>query len=266
MSSNTENIPPQVIKRVLKEISDILGSTGGHGVSVTSHQSSLEGITLIQNETDVCDIQAFIEGPQSTPYQGGLFRVKLVLCKGFPSQPPKAYFMTKIFHPNVASTGEICVDTLKKDWTPDLGIRHILLTVKCLLIVPNPESALNEEAGKLLLENYDEYFARAKLYTEVHARHSAASLLHKSSSSHFDIATTSGASSSSSSSNGASCSSFSTTNPLDASKTMHQNTTSNTLMSSSSDEPNSKMAKLQSSSTTAVASKKNDKKKALKRL
>ena len=24
--------------------------------------------------------------------------------------------------------------------------------IKCLLVVPNPESALNEEAGKLLLE------------------------------------------------------------------------------------------------------------------
>lgn len=76
-------------------------------------------------------------------------------------------------HPNVASNGEICVNTLKKDWKPELGIKHILLTVKCLLIVPNPESALNEEAGKLLLENYEEYFSRAKLYTEVHARHSA---------------------------------------------------------------------------------------------
>jgi ubiquitin-conjugating enzyme E2 S len=105
-----------------------------------------------------------------TPYEGGYFRVKLILCKGFPSQPPKGFFLTKIFHPNVATSGEICVNTLKKDWKPDLGIKHILLTVKCLLIVPNAESALNEEAGKLLLENYDEYFSRAKLYTEVHAK------------------------------------------------------------------------------------------------
>ena len=32
-----------------------------------------------------------------TPYYGGLFRVKIILCKGFPAQPPKAYFITKIF-------------------------------------------------------------------------------------------------------------------------------------------------------------------------
>lgn len=105
-----------------------------------------------------------------TPYAGGQFRVKLTLPKDFPSNPPKAYFLTKIFHPNVASNGEICVNTLKKDWKPDLGIKHILLTIKCLLIVPNPESALNEEAGKMLLEHYDDYSQRAKLMTEIHAR------------------------------------------------------------------------------------------------
>jgi len=37
------------------------------------------------------------------------------------------FFLTKIFHPNVASNGEICVNTLKKDWKPDLGVKHILL-------------------------------------------------------------------------------------------------------------------------------------------
>ena len=43
-------------------------------------------------------------------------------------------------------------------------------TIKCLLIVPNPESALNEEAGKMLLERYDDYCQRAKMMTEIHAQ------------------------------------------------------------------------------------------------
>ena len=46
----------------------------------------------------------------------------------------------------------------------------LLQTVKCLLIVPNPESALNEEAGKLLLEQYEDYSMRAKMFTEIHAK------------------------------------------------------------------------------------------------
>ena len=41
--------------------------------------------------------------------------------------------------------------------------------MKCLLIYPNPESALNEEAGKLLLEQYAEYSKQAKMMTEIYA-------------------------------------------------------------------------------------------------
>lgn len=37
------------------------------------------------------------------------------------------FFLTKIFHPNVAKNGAICVNTLKRDWKPDHGIKHILL-------------------------------------------------------------------------------------------------------------------------------------------
>lgn len=61
------------------------------------------------------------------------------------------------------------MSTLKKDWKPEMGIEHILLVIKCLLIVPNPESALNEEAGRLLLEDYEAYAKHAKLMTSIHA-------------------------------------------------------------------------------------------------
>ena len=41
--------------------------------------------------------------------------------------------------------------------------------VRCLMINPFPESALNEEAGKLFMEDYDAYFKKARMLTEVHA-------------------------------------------------------------------------------------------------
>jgi len=37
-------------------------------------------------------------------------------------------------------------------------------------MTPNPESALNEEAGRLLIESYDEYCKHARLMTGVHAK------------------------------------------------------------------------------------------------
>lgn len=167
---NMENLNPQVLRLIGKEIQSL-------------KMESMEGISVVLDDKDMTRVEAVIEGPADTPYFGGKFRVKLSIGKDFPAAPPKGFFLTKIFHPNVSSKGEICVNTLKKDWKSDLGLKHILLTIKCLLIVPNPESALNEEAGKLLLERYDDYCARAKLYTEIHAKPAASSAAAGSSSS-----------------------------------------------------------------------------------
>lgn len=53
--------------------------------------------------------------------------MKLCLTRQFPSTPPKGFFLTKIFHPNVSDSGEICVNVLKKDWNAKMGIRNVLL-------------------------------------------------------------------------------------------------------------------------------------------
>ena len=92
-----------------------------------------------------------------------------MLPADYPHAPPKGYFLTRIFHPNISKAGEICVNTLKKDWQSTLGIGHVLQVVRCLLINPFPESALNEEAGKLFMEDYEEYSKKARMYAEVHA-------------------------------------------------------------------------------------------------
>jgi len=154
---STENLSPQIIRQVMKELQELMSN-------------GPEGIKIASNEEDITEVRATIEGPVGTPYAEGIFKMKLVLGKDYPSAPPKGFFLTKIFHPNVSSTGEICVNVLKKDWKADLGIKHVLVTVKCLLIHPNPESALNEDAGKLLLEDYSAFSSRARMMTEIYAR------------------------------------------------------------------------------------------------
>lgn len=62
------------------------------------------------------------------------------------------------------------METLKRDWSSTLSLRDVLMTISCLLIQPNPESALNEAAGKLASEDWDTYCRRARLMTEIHAR------------------------------------------------------------------------------------------------
>ena len=134
-------------------------------------KKSPDCVTPIINDEDPIDIQADIEGPQGTPYEAGIFRVKLFIPSEFPQLAPKGYFMTKIFHPNVSEKGEICVNTLKRDWNPkQWSLYNLFEVIKCLLIVPFPQSSLNEEAGKMFMDNYDEYFRVAKMLTEIHAK------------------------------------------------------------------------------------------------
>ncbi|KAI7894502.1 ubiquitin-conjugating enzyme E2 S-B [Mucor mucedo] len=149
--------PGKTLKAIAKELNELT-------------QTPPEDIQVIPAEANLAMISAWIRGPDGTPYEGGYFKVTLELGTDYPTTPPKGFFKTKIFHPNVSSSGEICVNTLKKDWKPELGIKDILLTIKCLLIAPNAESALNEDAGKLLLDDYDDYAKRARLYTGIQAQ------------------------------------------------------------------------------------------------
>ena len=138
---------PETVSSIMRQLKDLT-------------QSPAEGIRVRVNEENVTDILAELDGPTDMP-----------LPADYPNNPPKGFFTTKIFHPNIRQpSGEICVNTLKRDWQPTHGLRHILMVIRCLLIEPFPESALNEEAGKLLLEDYDEYFRRAKMYTSIHAK------------------------------------------------------------------------------------------------
>ncbi|WWC70933.1 uncharacterized protein I206_104885 [Kwoniella pini CBS 10737] len=128
-----------------------------------------EGVRIIVDEDDLTHMEGWVQGPGGTPYEGGYFRIRFSFGPEYPNLPPKCTMITKIFHPNISKNGEICVDTLKKGWNKTYGVGHVLVTIKCLLIYPNPESALDEEAGKQLLADYDGYCKYAKLMTSIHA-------------------------------------------------------------------------------------------------
>ena len=159
MSSNNDfQIPPQILNALYKQ-------------ELLLKNNPIPGIIFHYNENDITDIQADIEGPEATPYEGGIFRVTIKLLPNFPIVAPKGIFLTKIFHPNISEQGEICVNTLKRDWNPkNWSLSNLFQVIKCLLIIPFPQSALNEEAGKLFMEDYEQFFKIAKMFTQIHAK------------------------------------------------------------------------------------------------
>ncbi|KAL5116746.1 hypothetical protein ACEQ8H_005358 [Pleosporales sp. CAS-2024a] len=120
--------------------------------------------------SELTSLDILLAGPVGTPYQNGVWRLHLDIPPTYPTAPPTAQFRTRLWHPNIdEATGAVCVETLKRDWSSTLKLRDVLVTISCLLIQPNPASALNEAAGKLASEDWDAFCRRAKLMTEIHA-------------------------------------------------------------------------------------------------
>ncbi|GME72986.1 unnamed protein product [[Candida] boidinii] len=98
------------------------------------------GITATPHEDNLRYFDVTIEGPSSSPYENGVFKLELFLPDDYPMIAPKVRFLTKIYHPNIDRLGRICLDVLKSNWSPALQIRTILLSIQALLSAPNPVS------------------------------------------------------------------------------------------------------------------------------
>jgi ubiquitin-conjugating enzyme E2 S len=119
---------------------------------------------------DLTQLAVLVTGADGTPYSAGVWRLHLRIPTDYPKSPPKATFKTRIYHPNVdEKTGAVCLETLKRDWDPKLTLKDILVTISCLLIQPNPDSALNAAAGSLIQEDYEAFSRQARLMTSIHA-------------------------------------------------------------------------------------------------
>jgi ubiquitin-protein ligase len=105
-----------------------------------------------------------------SPYSGGVFFLDIHFPNDYPFKPPKVCavctrqqpgsrpaataltvprrplfrrvaqvtFRTRIYHCNINSSGQICLDILKEQWSPALTVSKVLLSICSLLTDPNP--------------------------------------------------------------------------------------------------------------------------------
>ncbi|BGP27232.1 ubiquitin-conjugating enzyme E2 N [Rhodotorula toruloides] len=127
-------------KRIIKETQRLV-SDSPPGISATPHEDNLRYFDVV------------ISGPDSSPFEGGKFKLELFLPDDYPMAPPKVRFLTKIYHPNIDKLGRICLDILKDKWSPALQIRTVLLSIQALLSAPNPDDPLANDVAAHWKEN-----------------------------------------------------------------------------------------------------------------
>ena len=114
-----------------------------------------------------------MEGPPNTPYENGYFIFKFCINDNFPFSPPKFYFISNIFHPNISENGYVSVDILEDQWSPPLmDFEKIIISIQSLLDDPNPDIFLNEMAAKLYKEDKSKYDETVREYTSLFANYS----------------------------------------------------------------------------------------------
>jgi len=121
------------------------------------------------NDNDLFQWTATMFGPEGSPYQGGLFKLNITFPMDYPFKPPKIVFMTKIYHPNISSSGSICLDILSGEWSPALTISRVLLSISSLLTDPNPDDPLSGDVARVYKNDKEKYTETAKKWTSTYA-------------------------------------------------------------------------------------------------
>ncbi|ATY61980.1 ubiquitin-conjugating enzyme [Cordyceps militaris] len=131
------------------------------------------------SEDDILRWECLIQGPEGTPFEGGVFPAELKFPKDYPLAPPTMRFLCDLWHPNAAnntsettvySSGLVCISILhppgddpnhyehaSERWSPIQSVEKILISVMSMLAEPNDESPANVEAAKMWRDRRAEY-------------------------------------------------------------------------------------------------------------
>eukprot|EP00866_Antonospora_locustae_P000413 jgi/Antlo1/413/901 len=154
-------------KRITKEIKDLQRLQSDPKEMKDSTLSHF--VICIPSNGNVFEWDAKLIPPEGSMYHNGVFDLKISFAPDYPFKPPKVYFKTKIYHPNINSSGAVCLDILNDKWSPALTIEKVLISLLSWLDDPNPKDPLVPEIARLYLSDRAKYIEKCQDYIRRYA-------------------------------------------------------------------------------------------------
>ena len=124
-------------------------------------EEKIDGIEIL--DPDNLNVwNAIVTGPTDTPYANFKFNMQIKFNSEYPVKPPSVKFVSPMYHPNVYRDGKICVDILQGEWSPAQNVRTILVSIRSLLMDPNPNSPANRDAAIIFKSSLEDYNKKVK--------------------------------------------------------------------------------------------------------
>ena len=134
------------------------------------NRDNYENISVVPIGDDMFHWSGSIMGPLNSPYTGGLFIIDINFPTNYPFKPPTIKFKTKIYHPNIDMNGNICLDILEQcGWSPALTIFNVLLSIRSLLVNPDPNNQFVPDIARQYINDYNKYDKLARRFTRLYA-------------------------------------------------------------------------------------------------
>lgn len=100
--------------------------------------------------------------PTEGYYKDGRFLFRVDIPSSYPIEPPKVKCLQRIYHPNIDTDGNVCLNILREEWLPVLSLNLLLVGLNFLFAEPNPSDPLNKTAANDFVKSRAEFVEHVK--------------------------------------------------------------------------------------------------------
>ena len=127
-------------------------------IRLTKDMQDLDKPSFIEMRVDQANIMVFgltmnLQNEQDSIWIGGKYDFTVRVPPEYPHKAPVVHCDTPVYHPNIDTDGNVCLNILRADWKPVPDIGNVIMGLIFLFLEPNPNDPLNHEAAAEFREN-----------------------------------------------------------------------------------------------------------------